>query len=644
METPEKCLLIRDLEAEKQLFSEKLDAIPLIPGFVREKHSFEAEDLAESLLILADLKEAGVILEWREGTPLRISRQLGMADLKLHSKSANEWFSVGGKLQISEDTILSLRDLLEKLGERRDRFIPLDDNSYLQLTQDLIRKLEVLNVSGSLGKEFLKLSPAALPMLATTFEEGLPEAVLKRLEELKTSLQKEISMPAGLQGTLRAYQEEGIRYLARMADCRLGCCLADDMGLGKTVQLLGLMLREASQGAALVVCPASLCRTWKKEAASFAPSLRVQILPVNNREEVIAQAGPGDVILCSYGVIHTEANLFSAKEWHIIILDEAQAIKNNTTRRAHSVKKLKAEIRIASTGTPVENSLMDLWSIFDFLDPGLLGNQKGFENLFCRDDGNLPLLKKLTSPLIMRRKKEDVLDDLPEKTEIVLSVDLSEKERTEYELLRQDALASLAQGEKSKIAILAQLTRLRRFCCDHSLIWSDFPPGTKLQRILELAEELKKNGHRALIFSQYVAFLQLIRKSFEECGFSCQYLDGETPLAARQKSVEDFQQGEGDFFLISLKAGGTGLTLTAANYVILADPWWNPAVEAQAADRVHRIGQKEPVTVYRIIASDTVEEKIVALHETKRSISEDVLENAQSTALSAEELLALLEA
>ena len=643
METPEKCLVIRDLEAEKQLFSEKLDAISLIPESVRETHSFEVKDLADSLLILAELKKAGVILEWREGTPLRISRQLGMADLNLYSKSAGEWFSIGGRLQISEDTILSLRELLEKLGEKQECFIPLDENSYLQLTQDLIQKLEILNVSGTAGKEFLKLSPAALPMLATTFEEGLPEAVLKRLEELKTSLQKEIAMPAGLQGTLRSYQEEGIRYLARMADCRLGCCLADDMGLGKTVQLLGLMLREAPQGAALVVCPASLCRTWKKEAARFTPSLRVQILPVNNREEVIAQAGPGDVILCSYGVIHTETALFSSKEWHIVILDEAQAIKNNTTRRAHSVKKLKAEIRIASTGTPVENSLMDLWSIFDFLDPGLLGNQKGFENLFCRDDRNLPLLKKLTAPLIMRRKKEDVLDDLPEKTEIVLSVDLSEKERTEYELLRREALESLEKNEKSKIAILAQLTRLRRFCCDHSLIWSDFPPGTKLQRILELAEELKKNGHKALIFSQYVTFLQLIRKSLEEGGFSCQYLDGETPLAVREKRVDDFQKGEGDFFLISLKAGGTGLTLTAANYVILADPWWNPAVEAQAADRAHRIGQKEPVTVYRMIASDTVEEKIVALHETKRSISEDILENAPSTALSAEELLALFE-
>ena len=369
----------------------------------------------------------------------------------------------------------------------------------------------------------------------------------------------------------------------------------------------------------------------------------MKILPVNNREETIEQAGAGDVILCSYGIIHTEAKLFSSRKWHVVILDEAQAIKNYTTRRAHSVKKLEAEIRIASTGTPVENSLLDLWSIFDFLDPGLLGNQKGFENLFCRNNANLPLLKKLTSPLIMRRQKEDVLDDLPEKTEIVVSVELSDRERTEYELLRREALASLGQEGQSKIAILAQLTRLRRFCCDHSLIWSDLSPGTKMQRILELADELKKNGHRALIFSQYVTFLQLIRKGIEELGFTCQYLDGETPLAARQKSVEDFQRGEGDFFLISLKAGGTGLTLTAANYVILADPWWNPAVEAQAADRVHRIGQKEAVTVYRMIVSDTVEEKIVALHELKRSMSEDILENAQSTALSTEELLALFE-
>ena len=641
----EKVLLKRHLRQEKEAFGRMLQECPSLPSL--EDDGVDLADASEFLPALMEIKAAGFVLDWRQGKPLKLMPKVDTPSLRLSCHTMADWFTLDGDLKVSEDLVISLQELLERFDERNGSFIQLNDESYLQLTKDLLRRLEALKTASILEKKQLRLSSAALPMLSTVFDGGLPNELAKQVERVKAAFASDIPMPRNFQGTLRPYQEDGVRYLARLAECRIGCCLADDMGLGKTIQLLALLLREASKGPALVVCPASLCRNWEREALRFAPSLHTSILPQNNRKEHLDAMGKGDLLLCSYGILQSESELFESVKWHVIILDEAQAIKNYAAKRTQSTKRLQADIRIASTGTPIENNLLELWSIFDFLNPGLLGRAKDFESRFCQNGMPLPALKRLVSPLIMRRKKSEVLDDLPPKTEIVVPVPLTEKEMALYELLRRNAMEKL-QGEEStsRIAILAELTRLRRFCCHPSLVDKAFESpeeGAKLQRLMELVHELRDAGNRTLVFSQYVDFLHLIRNVFDKEQITYQYLDGSTPAAARMKAVDDFQNGQGDFFLISLKAGGTGLNLTAASYVILTDPWWNPAVEQQAADRVHRIGQQQPVTIYRMISSGTVEEKVLELHARKKMSSEEILSETESTTVTVEELMSLFD-
>lgn len=324
------------------------------------------------------------------------------------------------------------------------------------------------------------------------------------------------------------------------------------------------------------------------------------------------------------------------------MLDEAQAIKNESSKRAHVVKGLEGAFRVAATGTPVENKLTELWSLFDFLNPGLLGSGTTFAQRLTSPDGTATEgLKNLVAPFVLRRLKANVLTDLPPKTEITLPIELGKDERTAYEACREYALASLKGNEENRISILAELTRLRRFCCHPSLVLPNFKDSAKLEALSKLLSDLKSAGHRALVFSQFTDYLAIVRRLLDEKGWPCCYLDGTTPIAERARAVAAFQAGEGDFFLISLKAGGTGLNLTSASYVVLLDPWWNPAVENQAADRVHRIGQRNPVTVYRLIAAKTVEERVLELHQEKLKIAEDVLDGTSKSKLTPEMLMRL---
>ncbi|MBQ7179560.1 MAG: DEAD/DEAH box helicase [Victivallales bacterium] len=638
-------LLKRDLAKERKTIAEMFGKCPSLPDTVAKQHACEVDDLEQFLQILDEAREAGFILDWRNGSPIKVSRRLDHKVLRLSCEAKPGWLEVGGDISIDEGKVLSLKTLLDKYNGELGNFVRLDDNSYLKLTKDICRQIEALKAAGTMEGEKLKVANAAMPMLSTVFQDNLPKKMQEQIDIIKKAFEKEIKIPGTLQGTLRPYQEDGFRYLARLADCKIGCCLADDMGLGKTIQLLALLLREAANGPALVVCPASLCRNWEAEAHRFAPSLKTGIMPQFNREAFLKEMGNNCLVLCSYGVLQSEEELFCSKNWHTIILDEAQAVKNYATKRSKSVKKLTADIRIASTGTPVENNLLELWSIFDFLNQGLLGSAQAFDAKFCDNGMPRPILKRLVSPLIMRRRKSEVLDDLPPKTEITLPITLSDDERAMYELLRRQALEDLANAdEKSRIAILAHLTKLKRFCCHPALLENKLDKAiaaSKMQRLMELVEDLRAAGNKALVFSQYVDFLHIIKDEFDRRKISYQYLDGSTPLPARAKAVNDFQEGQGDFFLISLKAGGTGLNLTAASYVILADPWWNPAVENQAADRVHRIGQTHPVTLYRLITSDTVEEKVLELHKRKQRTSEDILDATESTTITIEELMSL---
>jgi len=442
--------------------------------------------------------------------------------------------------------------------------------------------------------------------------------------------------------------------LARLATWGVGACLADDMGLGKTVQLLALMLRRAPGGPQLVIAPTSVCANWEEEASRFAPTLRVQRLGLNNRADTVENLGAHDLLICSYGLLQTETALLKSIQWETIVLDEAQAIKNAATKRSKAAMELESGFKVTATGTPIENHLGELWNLFHFINPGFLGSQQQFNGRFAlpiekyenKDAGRH--LKQLIQPFILRRRKEEVLSELPARTDIVLHVELGDEERAFYEALRRNALKEISslQGGASKhhVRILAEIMRLRRACCNARLVDGDSSlPSAKLEVFEALLDELMENGHKALVFSQFVGHLEILRDLLDRKGVAYQYLDGSTPAAARKKAVDAFQGGNGEVFLISLKAGGLGLNLTAADYVIHMDPWWNPAVEDQASDRAHRIGQLRPVTVYRLVAKNTIEDQITDLHHRKRDLANSLLEGADMAGkISSEELLELL--
>jgi SNF2 family DNA or RNA helicase len=443
----------------------------------------------------------------------------------------------------------------------------------------------------------------------------------------------------------------------RLAQAGFGACLADDMGLGKTIQALAVLQARAGGGPAMVVAPTSVCGNWLAEIRRFAPTLNALIYGEGDRAALIESAGPRDVVIVSYTLMLQSQETFAARTWYTLVADEAQAVKNAGAKRSLALFDLRADFRMALSGTPIENRLAELWSIMRFCNPGLLGTLSRFNERFAtpiernRDRDAQRMLRRLIAPFVLRRTKAEVLQELPPRTELLLTITPEPAEAAHYEALRRVAVAaaeSAAIGEQSGQAhlhILAQLTKLRRAACDPRLTNPDLGMvGAKVRAFAELAAELAANGHKALVFSQFVDFLTLLRAPLDAAGIRYQYLDGATPAAERSRRVAAFQSGEGDLFLISLKAGGYGLNLTAADYIVIADPWWNPAAEDQAMGRAHRIGQLRPVTAYRLVSKGTLEERIVELHHDKRALAEGVLgESATDAALpSNAELIALM--
>jgi len=342
-------------------------------------------------------------------------------------------------------------------------------------------------------------------------------------------------------------------------------------------------------------------------------------------------------------------------QWQNIVLDEAQAIKNQDTKRSQAAMALQGDFKILTTGTPIENHLGELWNLFRFINPGLLGSLDSFNQRFAnpiereQDESARDALRRLIQPFILRRTKDQVLKELPSRTEITLQVELSDQEMAFYEALRREAVEKLADSDatagQKHLQVLAEIMRLRRACCNPQLVRPELGlPSAKLDQFGEVLAEILDNDHKALVFSQFVDHLTILREYLDQQKIVYQYLDGSTPAKQRKKRVDAFQNGEGDVFLISLKAGGTGLNLTAADFVIHMDPWWNPAVEDQASDRAHRIGQQRPVTIYRLVAQGTIEDKIVALHKTKRDLADSLLTGTDvSSKISTDELLALIQ-
>jgi len=655
----------RVIKREKELLQALLDECSTLDLYPTEDNFWRIGNPEGSLELLEELHELTIkdsdqfVIEWPEGEKLKLRGTASWNGMKASLKSGKEWFSVEGTVSISENEVMTLQQLLELSADKGGRFIQLADGEFLALTDELRRRLDDLSrILDKHGKEnrFHPLS-ASLVEEALNGAGGISGDKLWKstLERFKSAQKLEPKLPATFQATLREYQLEGYEWLSRLAHWGVGACLADDMGLGKTIQALGVLVARAEQGASLVLAPTSVCLNWESECQRFAPTLNPRTFGSGNRKDFIDSLQPFDLVICSYTLFQQEAELLTGYKWNCAILDEAQAIKNMATKRSQAAMQIQADFRIATTGTPVENRLDELWNLFRFLNPGLLGSHKSFTERFgtpIERDGDKNarnLLKKLIRPFMLRRTKSQVLQELPPRTDILQRVELSKDEMALYEALRRKAVENLqggdGQGEgERQIRILAEIMRLRRACCNPELVMPKSGIGSsKMAAFREIVDELRENGHRALVFSQFVDHLSLIRASLDADKIKYQYLDGSTPQKTRQESVTAFQRGEGELFLISLKAGGVGLNLTAADYVIHLDPWWNPAVEDQASDRAHRIGQLRPVTVYRLVAANTIEEKIVALHHQKRDLADSLLEGTDTAArVSADDLMDLL--
>lgn len=648
-------LLVRNLKQESKVADQIVAQLPDLSENSIGSYEWEVNSILDTLETIRSLKAVGIPMVWPKGKGLNLSEATTTNTSIKGMTSASEWLAIQGSFKLDSGKILSIVDVLNHMDEAKGRYVPIDDQTFLVLTNGLLKRLKALKAAGTLKKDHISLTPASVPALMDVFkaEDGGKE-LFKNPKQFEDAMQRfdeafsaKYTMPTHFNCTLRSYQEEGYIWLRKLAACQLGACLADDMGLGKTIQLIALLISRAKEGPALVVAPASVAGNWFNEIKRFAPTLSPVIFDGSDiTKDAIKQAKPYTVLLVTYGLTIFHEEILSATTWHTMILDEAQAIKNATAKRTQAVKRFKADFRIIATGTPIENRLSELWSLFDFINPGMLSTLRDFNKRYEGNDRPTATLRRLVAPFILRRLKNDVLSDLPEKTEITLPIFLDDDERHAYEGLRIDALERLqSNAEENKIQILAALTKLRRFCCHPTLSFPDYTgSATKLKTVLNLLHQLKEAGHRVLVFSQFTGFLTIVHnalKNIDDTNYTTLYLDGSTPKKERTRLTEAFQRGEADAFLISLKAGGMGLTLTEANYVILLDPWWNPAVENQAADRTHRIGQKKAVTIYRLITKDTVEERVLALHNQKSSLAGDILEGTSSSALSTEILMEL---
>lgn len=651
----------RDLAAEIQNAHSLIDQCDGLASHLSESWTATFPTPIEALELLLDLETLAesnsVTLHWPKGRSLQVAGRATESMMRVRIRRDRNWFAASGELKIDAGRSIDMMQLIELASASPGRFVKLDDGQFLALTNSLRQRIDDLRMfgDGRSAKGKLRFAAVHAGLLEDLGDVKVTaDAHWKKcLQRMRESTEVDVQIPDTFQVELRGYQHEGIAWMQRLAAWGVGGCLADDMGLGKTIQAIGVLLQRSADGPAIVIAPTSVIHNWHDEITRFAPTLNPQILAESSRKELLGSLTARDVLLCSYGLMQNEISKLEKIEFNTLILDEAQAIKNAATQRSQAAKKLSADCRFLLTGTPMENHLGELWNLMDFLNPGLLGSAESFQQRFAipierdGDRGARNGLKRLVAPFILRRTKAQVLTELPSRTETTLRIQPSDEEAAFYEAVRLRAvekLAEAADGKPKPLQILGEIMRMRRACCHPKLVMPESTiEGSKLAQVIETINELREGNHRALVFSQFVDHLQLVREQLDENKIPYQYLDGSTPAKTRKKSVDAFQSGEGDVFLISLKAGGTGLNLTAADYVIHLDPWWNPAVEDQASDRAHRIGQQRPVTIYRMILAGTIEEKILELHATKRDLAESLLEGTdRSGKMTTDELLRLI--
>jgi superfamily II DNA or RNA helicase len=521
--------------------------------------------------------------------------------------------------------LAQLREWISPLVECLDQ--PLSSaNTHLSLSRS-----QAMALSDCLQTQGISVEGAQAANISDTLA-----SLRAALESAQTAV-----LPAAFQGSLRNYQQEGLKWLQALRQSRLGGVLADDMGLGKTVQIIAHLLVELESDRldkpALIVAPTSLIFNWLDEISRFAPSLRCLNYTGATRATLHARLAHAHVIITSYALLANDLPQLEGIDYSMLVLDEAQWIKNPLTQTARAVRSLRADHRLAVTGTPLENHLGELWAHFDAVLPGYLGDYRSFNRSFRvpierhEDDARRSILRQRIAPFLLRRSKANVAPELPPKTETVLRVAMGERQRRLYESLRlaqselvRQALASY-RADQSRIVVLSALLRLRQVCCDPRLVdtLNDPPESAKLDALLELIRSLRDDGRQILVFSQFTSMLTLITEALDAAGFAHEVLTGET--TDRAAPVRKFQSGASPILLASLKAGGVGLNLTAADAVIHYDPWWNPAVELQAVDRAHRLGREDPIFVYKLLCDDTIEQKIEAMKFHKSDLADAML-------------------
>lgn len=561
--------------------------------------------------------------------------------------------------------------LLLQSYHQRKRFHRLRDGRFVDLAA--MDASEIDTVAGDLGidKDAFDDGAVDVPAFQAFYldgqadDEDKDDGFHQYVEHLKVIDPGRYKVPDSLKSVLRPYQAEGFRWLNAVCDKGFGGILADEMGLGKTVQMLAMLLSRLDEsrktGPNLIVCPASLVYNWASEAKKFTPALHVATLAggKDERQAILSSARDYDLLITSYDLLRRDLDDYKGIRFDCMVLDEAQYVKNHATKSSQAVRALTSKHRFALTGTPIENRLSELWSIFDFLMPGMLGSYRHFRQRFempilSGDDIVQRRLQTFVGPFILRRLKKDVLNDLPDKIENVITVQLEGEQRKLYAALEQQLRASINRDKdfdsgQRKIEVLAQLTRLRQICCDPRLVYENAgKKSAKLDAIEELVESCRDAGRKMLIFSQFTSYLHLIGKRLHKDDIDYDVITGSTPKKKRLELVNQFNKDDTPVFLISLKAGNTGLNLTGACVVVHADPWWNAAAQNQATDRAHRIGQTQDVNVYQIVAKDTIEERIINLQRTKSDLAAKFVDNASTTGGSAisrltkDDLLALL--